>query len=111
MTLKCRRLLLLFTFPGYLAAAEDPLAGITKGLFNGKRPADAVQLVGERGYTLVPESEKVKSQWVFDQGVLTASPKWDSLVTPGVYFDFRMHLEFNVNSVPNVDAEKNGNSG
>jgi len=111
MTLKCRRLLLLFTFPGYLAAAEDSLAGITKGLFNGKRPADAVQLVGERGYTLVPESEKVKSQWVFDQGVLTASPKWDSLVTPDVYSDFRMHLEFNVNSVPNVDAEKNGNSG
>ena len=111
MNLKCRRLLFLVTVPGYLTAAEDPLAGITKGLFNGKRPADAVQLVGERGHMLVPESKKVKSQWVFDEGVLTASPKWDSLVTPDVYSDFRMPVEFNVNSVPKVDAEKNGNSG
>ncbi|MGB0643504.1 MAG: DUF7133 domain-containing protein, partial [Akkermansiaceae bacterium] len=111
MNLKCRCLLFLLSLPGYLNAAEGPLAGITKGLFNGKRPADAVQLVGERGHMLVPESKKVKSQWVFDEGVLTASPKWDSLVTPDVYSDFRMHVEFNVNRVPDVDAEKNGNSG
>lgn len=91
--------------------AAEPGAGATKGYFDGKRPVDAVQLVGDRGHILVPESEKVKSQWVFKEGVLTASPKWDSVVTPENYGDFRMHVEFNVNSVPNVDAEKNGNSG
>lgn len=111
MNLKRFRLILLFVISGQLAGADDPPAGITKGLFNGKRPTDAEQLVGERGHILVPESKKVKSQWVFQEGVLTASPKWDSLVTPDMYSDFRMHLEFNVNSVPNVDAEKNGNSG
>lgn len=111
MNLKRLHLLLLFVSSGHLAAADDPLTGITKGFFNGKRPVDAVQLVGVRGHVLVPESEKVKSQWVFQEGVLTASPKWDSLVTPNAYSDFRMHVEFNVNSVPNVDAEKNGNSG
>ncbi|MEN8773145.1 MAG: DUF1080 domain-containing protein [Akkermansiaceae bacterium] len=111
MNLKRLHLLLLFVSFGHLAAADDPLAGITKGFFNGKRPVDAVQLVGVRGHVLVPESENVNSQWVFQEGVLTASPKWDSLVTPNVYSDFRMHVEFNVNSVPNVDAEKNGNSG
>lgn len=111
MTLKYLRFLFFFLVPGYLAAAGDPLAGITKGFFNGKRPADAVQLVGERGHTLVPESEKVKNQWVFKKGILTASPMWDSLVTLETYSDFRMHVEFNVNSVPDVDAEKNGNSG
>ncbi len=83
----------------------------TKGILDDKKPKDALQLVGEKGHLFVPESEKVKSQWVFKDGILTASPKWDSVVTPGAYSDFRMHLEFNVNSVPDVDAEKNGNSG
>lgn len=111
MKLKSVCLIILAIIPSSLTAADDPLAGVTKGLFDGKRPVDAVQLVGERGHILVPESEKVRSQWVFKDSVLTASPKWDSLVTPGMYSDFRMHVEFNVNSVPNVDAEKNGNSG
>ncbi|MDG2399436.1 MAG: DUF1080 domain-containing protein [Akkermansiaceae bacterium] len=111
MNLRHAFLTLLVFIPFDLLAADDPLAGITKGLFNGKRPVDAVQLVGERGHILVPESEKVKNQWMFHSGVLTASPKWDSLVTPQTYSDFQMHVEFNVNSVPNVDAEKNGNSG
>ena len=102
---------MLVIIPSSLAAADNLFAGITKRLFDGKRPVDAVQLVGEKGHILVPESEKVKSQWVFKDGLLTASPKWDSLVTPGMYSDFRMHVEFNVNSVPKVDAEKNGNSG
>lgn len=111
MNLKSVAVFLLASKSLGLAVAADPVAGITKGYFDGKRPMDAVQLVGERGHILVPESGKVASQWVFNDGVLTASPKWDSLVTPDSYTDFRMHVEFNVNNVPDVDAEKNGNSG
>jgi len=99
----------LILLPPCLPAVE-PGAGLTKGLIDGERPWDAVQLVGEAGHILVPESD-VESRWVFKDGVLTASPEWDSVVTPGTYGDFRMHVEFNVNSVPNVEAEKNGNSG
>ena len=96
---------------GSAAESTDLHAGLTKGLFDGKRPADAVQLVGPQEHAMVPEAKKVKSQWGFKGGVLTASPKWDSVVTPETYTDFRMHLEFNVNNVPDVDPEKNGNSG
>lgn len=85
--------------------------GLTKGQLDGKRPSDAVQLVGKRGHILIPEEEEVKSQWVFKDGVLTASPENDSLVTPETYTDFKMHVEFNVNSVAGVDPEQNGNSG
>ena len=94
-----------------VAWAADSGEGLTKGKFDGKRPPDAVQLVGKRGHILIPESEKVKCQWVFKDGVLTASPMWDSMITPDTYSDFRMHVEFNVNEVPGVDPEKNGNSG
>ena len=104
------RLGVLFAFVSP-AFSDDKGAGMTKVLLDGKRSKDAVQLVGENGHLFVPESDKVKSQWVFKNGVLTASPKWDSLVTSEVYSDFRMHVEFNVNNVPDVDAEKNGNSG
>jgi len=93
------------------AESAEPGEGLTKGRFDGKRPHDAVQLVGQRGHILIPESKKVKNQWVLKDGVLTASPKWDSLVTPETYADFRMHVEFNVNSMPGVKPEKNGNSG
>ena len=76
-----------------------------------KRPSDAVQLVGNQGHVMVPEG-KGDSKWVFKNGVLTASPVWDSVITPGVYSDFLMHVEFNVNDVPDAkDPEKNGNSG
>lgn len=76
-----------------------------------KRPSDAVQLVGNQGHVMVPEG-KGDSKWVFKDGVLTASPVWDSVITPGVYADFLMHVEFNVNDVPDAkDPEKNGNSG
>lgn len=74
------------------------------------RPEGGVQLVGEDGHLLVPEGEAT-SRWRFADGVLTASPGWDSLVTPESYQDFRMHVEFNVNEVPDVDRERNGNSG
>jgi hypothetical protein len=93
------------------AESAEPGEGLTKGSLDGKRPSDAVQLIGQRGHILVPEKEEVKSQWVFKDGVLTASPKWDSLVTSNTYTDFKMHVEFNVNSVPGVDPEQNGNSG
>jgi hypothetical protein len=104
---------ILLTTPLLASAAEpEPGAGVgtTQGIINSKRPMDAVQLVGKSGYGLIPES-KVKCQWVFKDEVLTASPKWDSVVTPESYQDFRMHVEFNVNKVPGVDPEKNGNSG
>ena len=51
-------------------------------------------------------------KWVFAEGVLTASPLWDSVVTKEKYQDFRMHVEFNVNEVKDAkDPEQNGNSG
>ena len=111
MKFNCLWRVLLAFFPLDIVSANDPFAGITQGYFDGKRPFDAVQLIGERGHILIPESGKIESQWVFKAGVLTASPKWDSLVTPDHYQDFRMHVEFNVNSVVDVDPEKNGNSG
>ncbi len=103
--------LAVFSFGIATNSAADPGEGLTKGLLDGNRPDDAVQLVGPEGHVLVPESKLIKNQWVFKDGVLTASPKWDSLVTPENYGDFRMHVEFNVNNVPDADPEGNGNSG
>lgn len=90
--------------------ADETRNGSTRGIIDFKRPTDAVQLVGDSGSTLVPESG-YESQWTFKDGVLTASPKWDSVVTPNAYQDFRMHVEFNVNDAGDVAREKNGNSG
>lgn len=73
-------------------------------------PADGVQLVGETRHLLLPESD-AKCQWTFKDGVLTASPSWDSVVTPESYRDFRMHVEFNVNDAGGDNPEANGNSG
>ena len=81
------------------AVAGDP--GTTRGIIDiGKpqRPADAVTLVGPDGYNLIPEG-KAPTKWVFADGILTASPGWDSVVTRESYQDFRMHVEFNVNEV------------
>jgi mono/diheme cytochrome c family protein len=102
--------LILFLCVATTAAAE-PGAGITKGIIDFKRPYDAITLVGETGYTLVSEKPDISNKWVFTDGVLTASPMWDSIVTKEQFQDFRMHVEFNCNNVPNVDPEKNGNSG
>ncbi len=94
--------------------APAPAAGTTRGIIDpGKpvRPSDAVTLVGPEGSTLIPEG-RGPSRWVFGQGVLTAPLAWDSLVTQESYQDLRMHVEFNVNTVPDVtDHEKDGNSG
>jgi len=104
-------LLLILVSPGF-SLAED--SGTTKGLMRKgplERPSDAVQLVGNQGHIMVPEG-KGASNWLFEDGVLTASPAWDSVITPGEYSDFLMHLEFKVNDVPDAkDPEKNGNSG
>lgn len=101
--------LLVTCLPG---AAAEP--GTTRGIIdirNPERPADAVQLVGPTGYKLVPDSDK-PTKWVFKDGVLTASPVWDSLLTKEPYRDFRLHVEFNVNEVKDAkDPEADGNSG
>lgn len=80
-------------------------------LKNAERPADATVLVGGTSYDLVPETN-AECKWVYADGDLIASPMWDSVVTKEAYQDFRMHVEFNVNEVPDCkDAEANGNSG
>lgn len=92
-------------------AADAPT---TKGIIDitkPDRPADAVILVGEKGYDMNPDGVG-PCKWVFADGVLTASPLWDSLLTKDAYGDFRMHVEFNVNdSGGEKTEESNGNSG
>ena len=73
------------------------------------KPKDAIQLIDDSGSKFIPESNE--SLWEFSDGVLTASPKWDSVVTPDAYQDFRMHVEFNVNDAGDVPRMRNGNSG
>ena len=97
------------------AEANSPDAGSaktasTRSVIDFAKPTDATQLVGELESLFVPESHH-KCQWTFENGVLTASPKWDSVVTPQAYQDFRMHLEFNVNDAGDVPRERDGNSG
>ncbi|MFK7739971.1 MAG: family 16 glycoside hydrolase [Planctomycetota bacterium] len=73
--------------------------------------ASVVHWVDGTGSRLVPESGDVESGWRFANGVLTASPKWDSVITADSYRDFVMHLEFCVNDVGDAPREKRGNSG
>ena len=82
----------------------------TRGLIDFKRPQDAVQLVGKEKSLMVPATD-AKCQWEFEKGILTASPKWDSVVSPDAYQDFRLHVEFNVNDRGDVERGTNGNSG
>ena len=102
---------------GLLAAVQSAVAGdpgTTRGIIDirkQERPADAVTLVGPDSYDLIPEGA-APTQWVFADGVLTASPVWDSVLTRESYRDFRMHVEFNVNEVKDAkDPEADGNSG
>ncbi len=83
----------------------------TRGIVDFQRPIDAVQLIGPSGSVFVAENPSIDCKWTFSDGILTASPKWDSVLTPESYQDFRMHLEFNVNDSPDMPAEMNGNSG
>ena len=97
---------------GQHSSLNDEYAkGATRGIIDFERPKDAVQLVGPQGSTLVPENPKIDCKWTFSDGVLTASPKWDSVLTPDSYQDFRMHVEFNVNNAVDLPPEMNGNSG
>jgi len=73
-------------------------------------PAGATRLIGPDGHTLVPEGDG-PGRWSFADGVLTASPGWDSVLTPDPYGDFRMHLEFAVNRADDENREARGNSG
>jgi len=89
-------------------------ARTTKGLIgdlDGTKPKGAAQCIGPKATSLVPEKSGEASKWVFDGGVYTASPAWDSVVTKDSYRDFRMHLEFNVNQSNRKNVEANGNSG
>jgi len=83
----------------------------TREWIDFQTPSDAQQLIGPDGSLLIPENPKIASQWTFADGVLTASPKWDSVLTPESYEDFVMHIEFNVNEAGDVEHERNGNSG
>ena len=85
--------------------------GLTQGIIDFKRPETAEQLVGDDESKFVPENLDKKSLWEFNGGVLTASPKGDSVVTPDSYQDFRMHVEFNVNDAGDVAIARDGNSG
>ena len=111
-----RSLVFSFTLLSLTLGIFSPANGqiTTKGVIDPdkiERPKDAVQLVDEKRHILIPEG-KGPGQWAFKDGILTASPVWDSLLTKDSYQDFRMHVEFNVNRVENAkDAEADGNSG
>lgn len=110
MTRSLKGLMILVVLTPTLAFGEGG-EGLTKGILDGKKPMDSVQLVGKQGHIMVPEKKGAKSLWEFANGVLTASPQWDSVITPVTYSDFRLHLEFNVNHRPGTNPEKSGNSG
>jgi hypothetical protein len=96
---------------GLLSANAQTTRGIID-IAKPDRPADAVILIGEKGHDLIPEEEGKETKWVFADGILTASPLWDSLVTKESYRDFQLHVEFNVNKAENPDnVEADGNSG
>ena len=89
-------------------------ARTTKGVIDPDAvamPANAVLQIGPKESLLVAEQNDVESQWTFRDGVLTASPAWDSVITKQTYTDFCMHLEFNVNDSQDKNPEANGNSG
>ncbi len=89
----------------------SPSTESTRDWISFDAPSDAQQLIGPDGSLLIPENTKIASQWKFADGVLTASPKWDSVMTPDSYEDFVIHIEFNVNEAGDVEHERNGNSG
>ena len=89
-------------------------ARTTRGLLALDRaaaPMGALQYIGPKASLLVPEKAGEACQWTFADGVLTASPSWDSVLTKESYRDFCMHLEFNINEAHDTNPEANGNSG
>jgi hypothetical protein len=98
---------------GNRKTAGSKMGSSTKGIINLNQktcPAGGKQLVGITGYDLILE-DKGNCLWTFKEGVLTASQSWDSVIARDNYRDFRMHVEFNVNSGTKADPERNGNSG
>jgi hypothetical protein len=89
----------------------EPSTATTRDWINFQKPVDAEQLIGPEGSRLIQENPKYASQWTFADGVLTASPKWDSVMTADSYEDFVLHIEFKVNEAGEVEHERNGNSG
>ena len=89
----------------------EPSTATTRGWIDFQKPANAEQLIGPEGSRLIQENPKYASQWTFADGVLTASSKWDSVMTADSYEDFVLHIEFNVNEAGEVEHERNGNSG
>jgi hypothetical protein len=86
-----------------------------KDTLSNKIPEGAIKYLAKGESKLVTEREGKKNLWVFDKetGILSAKPKWQSLVTSKKYNDFIMHIEFNVNDSGHMGKEfaKNGNSG
>lgn len=89
-------------------------AETTKGIIdleNWARPTAAITLLGDEKNEFVPEADG-ESNWDFAEGILTASTKWDSLITKEEYQDFHLYLEFQVNeSKLGNNPEAAGNSG
>lgn len=91
------------------AVAQDPQSVPSRSAQDAR--SKVIQMIGSNGSLLIPENQNIPTKWTFAEGVLTASPKWDSVITPQNFRDFRMHIEFNVNDAGDVEHERNGNSG
>ena len=77
---------------GLFSAAAATTRGVSD-VATPARPAAAGTLAGPQGHDLIPEETGKETKWVFADGVLTASPVWDSLVTKEAYRDFQLHVE------------------
>lgn len=97
--------------PPNAQAPWTDLPASTRDWIDFKKPSDAEDMIGSTGSQLIPENPKITCQWKYSDGVLVASPKWDSVQTPNAYENFLMHIEFNVNEAGQVEHERNGNSG
>jgi hypothetical protein len=88
--------------PAALAAEDSgkPPAGATL-LFDGK-DVSAWQM----------ESGKTPITWTVEDGALVVAPKTGSIVTKEKYQDFQLHVEFNIDPLPEgVKGQGRGNSG
>ena len=93
------------------AEQEGPTTrGVIADIEAHERPETATQLVGAEGHVMVPESDR-QNRWTYEDGVLTASDSWDSVITPDSYQDFLLHVEFNCNDRGGDNRENDGNSG
>ncbi len=95
--------LALVALPAALAAeapSPKPPTGATL-LFDGK-DVSAWQL----------ENGKTPITWTVEDGALVIAPKGGSIVTKALYQDFQLHLEFNIDPLPEgLKGQGRGNSG